>query len=179
LLAGWLADWLAGWLAEAQTFSENKSSPASQEVPNLQNHNDHYRFLNSCHLIPILGQINPSDATPTYFFKRHFNIIFPTTPSSSKCLFSYRFPHQNLSRSSVPFHTCYTPRTTIVLLDCKSTNHEALLTISSTTFSLCPTTICLSYHSEQLPSTTEQNRSCCYQYSLCVQDVQTYRLLTR
>jgi hypothetical protein len=33
--------------------------------------------------------------SPSYLLKVHFNIIFPSTPGSSKWLLSLRFPHQN------------------------------------------------------------------------------------
>jgi len=51
-------------------------------------------------------QINPGHATPSHLLKTNFNIIFPSTPTSSKWSFSLRSPHQNPARNFPVSHTC-------------------------------------------------------------------------
>ena len=59
-------------------------------------------FLRSPPLVRILSQIIPVHALPPYFFKIHFNVIFPTTPRSSKpCL---HIPHFLLAHSYYTQH---------------------------------------------------------------------------
>ena len=46
---------------------------------------------------------------PSYFLKIHFNIIFPSTPRSSKWSISFRVPYQNPVFTSPVSLTCSTP----------------------------------------------------------------------
>jgi hypothetical protein len=46
-------------------------------------------------LLPILSQINPVHALPTYFFKINFNIILSSMRRYSKSCLSFRFTQQN------------------------------------------------------------------------------------
>ena len=47
-------------------------------------------------LVPALYQNNPVHVPhPKYYFKIHFNIIFPPTRKSSKKSLNFKFPHQN------------------------------------------------------------------------------------
>jgi len=56
------------------------------------------------HLSPVLNQINPVHAHPSYFLQIHFNIIFPPMLRSSKWFLSFRFSNQNVvDRSSSTF----------------------------------------------------------------------------
>ena len=49
---------------------------------------------------------------PSHFHKNHFNVIFLSTPVSSKWPFSVSFtlPHQNPVCNTPLSHTCYLPR---------------------------------------------------------------------
>jgi len=63
------------------------------------------RVLNSPPLAPVLSHLHLVHALSPYFFQIHFNSILPSTPSSSKCSFSFSFPHQNYVRISLLTHT--------------------------------------------------------------------------
>jgi len=56
--------------------------------------------------IPTVSQINPVYTIPSYFFDSNFNIIFPSTPSSSKQFISYRFLYENPIRTTPLAPTC-------------------------------------------------------------------------
>ena len=69
----------------------------------------HHRNHNNPQPVPILSQINSLSAHTFYFFKIHFNIIFPSTPRSSKWSYPLRYPHQNPACTSPVPHTCNIP----------------------------------------------------------------------
>jgi hypothetical protein len=73
--------------------SDSDSSSASQEITLiLWNPKVHYRIHNSPTIVSILSQINPFYFLPSYFFKFHFNIVFPSTFSYSNPSLSLGFP---------------------------------------------------------------------------------------
>jgi len=82
---------------------------ASHETAHiLWNPKIHYHIRNSLPHDPILSQIHPVHALPDYSLKIRFNIILPSTPTSSKQSLS-SFPHQN-SVCISPFpHKCHMP----------------------------------------------------------------------
>ena len=76
---------------EADTFS------CSQEIALiLFQLNVQFRVHSSQPPVPVLRQINPVHALPSYFFKAHLYIILQNRLRSSKGPLSFMFPHQTL-----------------------------------------------------------------------------------
>jgi hypothetical protein len=63
--------------------SEGDSHSSSQEIPRrLWNPKGHYRIRMIPPLASILSHMHPIHILRLYFFKIHFNITLPTTPTS-------------------------------------------------------------------------------------------------
>jgi len=64
---------------------EANSSSTNQEIPRvLWNSKFHYRIHKHKPPVPILSQKNQNHDSLAHFFKYPFNIVFPSTPMSSK-----------------------------------------------------------------------------------------------
>ena len=88
---------------EQSTSREAKRSTASQQVPKhlMEPKNS---WLHSKVPVPMLSQSNPVHVSFSHFFKIHFIIILPSTPTSSMTS-----PHQNLVCTSPVSHLCHMP----------------------------------------------------------------------
>ena len=87
---------------EASLFS------ASQEIPCiLWNPKVHYRIHKCPPPAPILSQLDPVHKPTSHFLKMQLNSMFPSTPGSSKWIFSLKIPQQNLVYDSPLPHTRY------------------------------------------------------------------------
>jgi len=76
-----------------QSSWEGNIHLTSQEITCLLwNPKVHYCVLKILPLDPVLSQMNPVKILTPYFFKIHFNIIFPCIPRPSNFLFPLGFP---------------------------------------------------------------------------------------
>ena len=90
-------------MVQSPSWEANRFS-ASQEIPRILWNQDVYYRIHKCPPPAlILSQINLVRVHLIPLPEIHFNIIFPSTPVSSKSSLSLRFPHQNtVYTSSIP-----------------------------------------------------------------------------
>ena len=102
-MTDWLTDYVTNSTGQRASWGSS-TSQASLEFPHiLWNPIFHYRVHKYPPLVCVTSQINS-----LYFLNIYFNIL-PSTPRSSKFLFSIKFPHQNLVCTSSLLLTCYIP----------------------------------------------------------------------
>ena len=90
-----ISTYLLTYSTEQSHWEVNRFA-ASPEIPHiLWNPKVHYRTHKCPPSVPILKQLDPVNAHTSYVLKIYLNIIFPSTPGSSKWSLSLRFSHQN------------------------------------------------------------------------------------
>ena len=91
---------------QSSSWDADSSSAGKGTGPSLNNPNVHCHCHNNPQTVPILSQINPVHAQPSFL---RFNIILPSTSGSSKWSLSFGFFHQNSVRIYILSHMCLMP----------------------------------------------------------------------
>ena len=93
---------------EQRPYWEANRFSATQEIPRiLWNPKVHYLIHKCPTPVSTLPQLDPVHNPTSHFLKIHLNIIFPSTPGSSKWSLNLRFPYQNPVYASPLPHTRY------------------------------------------------------------------------
>ena len=100
-----------------QSFSwETNSSSLSQEIPRiLWNPKVHYCIHKRPPSVSILSHLHSVRTSRTTFMQIYLNVILPSTPGSSKCSLTLRFPFQHTVYASTLPHTPYMTSHLIIL----------------------------------------------------------------
>ena len=98
-------------MEQSPSWEANRFS-ISQEIPRiLWNPKVHYRFHKFSTPVPILSQTDPVHALPSHFLKILLNIIFPSTPGSSKWSLSFSLSLSQVSPTKHCIIHLYSPHT--------------------------------------------------------------------
>jgi len=101
---------------EDSPSSEANSHSGSPEIPHLLwNPKVRYHVQKGQPLVPILSQMNPDHNFPPYFPNIYSNIVLPSTPRSSECLFSSGFLNKILHAFISPMHVITCPAHQVLL----------------------------------------------------------------
>jgi len=87
----------------------------------------HTSYHKSISLDPVLSQMNPVHAVPSYFFKTHFNIMLPSTPRFYQQVSRLQFPHQNPACICLLPHKCHRSASSSSLQKAAGYTHVVLL----------------------------------------------------
>ena len=107
----YLLNYLLTYSTEQSPSWEPNSTSASQEISRISwNPKVHYRIHKCPPPVPMLNQLDPVHITTPYFLKIHLNVIFPSTPASSKWSPSFRLLTKILYTHLRYTNTRYMPR---------------------------------------------------------------------
>jgi len=94
-----------------QSHCEGTRFLAGQEIlRTLQKPKLHYHVYDSLLLVLSLSDMNPVNNFPSHFFRAHFNIIAPSTPTSTKRSLHFVSSQQDPAWNSLRVRVCHMVR---------------------------------------------------------------------